>query len=119
MTIQTPDFMAEEDMHFLVSLAGALTERLGHFSINLPNGTIFSNISGNNIKMVGIDQIKSALAMLMQQASDANWCLVMPTNQRDITERTKIGELYAIPVYIDPAIPKDNFLIQEETKKSP
>lgn len=118
MIAQTPDFIADEDMQFLVALAKSLTERLGHFSMNLPGGTIFSNIAGNNIKMVGIDQIKSALTMLMNQAGDAEWCLVMPTSQQDITKRTKIGELYAIPVYIDPSIPKDNFLIQEEAKKS-
>lgn len=112
MQVQTPDFMAEEDMAFLLAICKSLKERLDNFSINLPDGAVLTNIGTENIKFVGIDQIKYALDTLMRQAGDSKWCLVMPTNMG--TTRQKIGELYAIPVYIDPAIPKGNFLIQEE-----
>lgn len=115
MQVNTPDFMADEDMQFLIAIANTLHERLNKFSINLPNGAMLTNINNTEMRFVGIDQIKFALDQLMKEADDSKWCLVMPTNVG--TARQKIGEIFAIPVYIDPAIPKGNFLIQEEVAK--
>lgn len=115
MSPTAQDFLADEDMQVLVAISKALAARLTHYSINLPGGAMLTNINGSSMKMVGIDQIKSALDMLMKEAGDAKWCLVMPTNIG--TTRQKIGEMFAIPLYIDPMIPKNDFLIQEDTRK--
>lgn len=105
-----PFDMADEDFAILNAIAENL-EQHGLYEIMLKGGSRLTNTGPETaIRFAGIDQIKDAKDKLVILGAPGRYELVMATKK--YTQRTKVGELFDMPLIADPNCPSDRFLIK-------
>lgn len=110
MSLLSISDVADEDIQIIIAVARNLAQKAPQFQLNLPNNVTLTNISDAKFMMPGIDFIGETHKKIMDIDAQNEHILVMPSSQ--FNSRVKIGNMFGMDMYADPACPKDKFLIE-------
>lgn len=107
--------VADEDLQIIIGVCQNLILKKGKFRINLPNGCVLTNVSEKIMRFPGIDLIAENHQKIMEIDATTSHILVLPSDK--FKSRVKIGKLFGMPVYADPNVQKDKFLIEQDMEE--
>lgn len=106
-----PQLLAEEDIMLLNNIVGQVLQSVRYFRFDLAHGAVLSNFGDKNFKFAGIDLIGGGIDQCREiYSKETALAIYMPSTTA--SAKTKIGELFNLPVYADPQCPPDQFLIK-------
>lgn len=115
MSILAMGDVADEDIQIIIAVARNLAQKTPQFQLNLPNNVVLTNIADAKFMMPGVDFIKQTHQKIGEIDLQTEHILVMPSS--DFTSRVKIGSMFGMDMYADPACPKDKFLIEQKKEE--
>lgn len=116
MSMLAANDIADEDLQIIIAVAANLARKTPQFQLNLPNNVVLTNIADAKFMMPGVDFIKQTHQKIGEIDLQTEHILIMPSS--DFKTRVKIGSMFGMDMYADPACPKDKFLIEQKKEES-